>query len=181
MIKPRVFSHDTNCNGEARVFVVISDDAQVMVLAATNRPWELDEAILRRLPRAFEVGLPDQQQRASILRVILKEEDVEDTLDFEHLADLCEGYSGSDLTELCKQAAYLPLRDFLKEERLLPQRYSATNVRIFSIVLFCYISTTRYLCFFLSFVWPAKCCQVTCKLCQSNPPGSVCCSRLQGN
>ena len=88
-----------------------------MVLAATNRPWELDEAILRRLPRAFEVGMPDEKQRASILRVILKDEDVEPYLDFDHLARLCEGYSGSDLTELCKQAAFLPIRDFLAQEK----------------------------------------------------------------
>ncbi|KAJ7552995.1 hypothetical protein O6H91_06G080000 [Diphasiastrum complanatum] len=92
-------------------------NARVMVLAATNRPWDLDEAILRRLPRAFEVGMPDALQRASILRVILKEENVEDNLDVDYLASLCDGYSGSDLTELCKQAAYLPIRDLLEHER----------------------------------------------------------------
>ncbi|OAE23251.1 hypothetical protein AXG93_620s1180 [Marchantia polymorpha subsp. ruderalis] len=83
---------------------------------ATNRPWELDEAILRRLPRAFEVPMPDARQRASILRVILKGEHVEDDLDIEKLANQSEGYSGSDLTELCKQAAYLPIRDLLADE-----------------------------------------------------------------
>eukprot|EP00250_Pteridium_aquilinum_P004047 c14292_g2_i1 orf=669-1829(-) len=92
-------------------------NARVMVLAATNRPWELDEAILRRLPRAFEVGMPDSRQRASILRVILKDENVEPGLDFEHLAGMCEGYSGSDLTELCKQAAYFPIRELLEKEK----------------------------------------------------------------
>ncbi|CAM6093349.1 unnamed protein product [Calypogeia fissa] len=91
-------------------------NARVMVLAATNRPWELDEAILRRLPRHFEVPMPDLKQRASILRVILRGEHVEDDLDIEKLASLCEGYSGSDLTELCKQAAYLPIRDLLADE-----------------------------------------------------------------
>ena len=88
-----------------------------MVLAATNRPWELDEAILRRLPRAFEVGMPNLQQRASILRVILKDENIEPNLDFEALARLCEGYSGSDLTDICKQAAFLPIRELLKQEK----------------------------------------------------------------
>lgn len=92
-------------------------NARVMVLAATNRPWELDEAILRRLPRAFEVGMPDKQQRASILKVILKDEVCESCLDIEQLAILTDGYSGSDLTELCKQAAYMPIRDLLDEER----------------------------------------------------------------
>ncbi|EFJ11944.1 hypothetical protein SELMODRAFT_182690 [Selaginella moellendorffii] len=91
--------------------------ARVMVLAATNRPWELDEAILRRLPRAFEVGMPDARQRASILRVILKDEAVEDEVNIDYLASLTENYSGSDLTELCKQAAYLPIRDLLEKEK----------------------------------------------------------------
>ncbi|CAK9881450.1 unnamed protein product [Sphagnum jensenii] len=98
-------------------------DARVMVLAATNRPWELDEAILRRLPRAFEVGMPDKQQRASILKVILKGEEVAENLDIDQLASLCEGYSGSDLSDLCKQAAYLPIRDLLEEEKLHPEGF----------------------------------------------------------
>ncbi|GJP39331.1 hypothetical protein CLOM_g23713 [Closterium sp. NIES-68] len=93
------------------------DTARVMVLAATNRPWELDEAILRRLPRHFEIPLPDLVGRTSILNVILRDEDVDEDLDLKEIAALCAGYSGSDLTELCKQAAYLPLHDFLEDER----------------------------------------------------------------
>ena len=53
-----------------------NEHARVMVLAATNRPWEVDEAILRRLPRTFEVGLPDAANRANILAVILRDEHV---------------------------------------------------------------------------------------------------------
>ncbi|XP_043688300.1 outer mitochondrial transmembrane helix translocase [Telopea speciosissima] len=92
-------------------------NARVMVLAATNRPSELDEAILRRLPQAFEIGIPDCSERAKILKVILKGEKVEDDIDFDHIARLCEGYTGSDLLELCKQAAYFPVRDLLRAEK----------------------------------------------------------------
>ncbi|XP_028806659.1 ATPase family AAA domain-containing protein 1-B [Neltuma alba] len=92
-------------------------NARVMVLAATNRPSELDEAILRRLPQAFEIGVPDQKERVEILKVILKGERIEDGIDFDHIAGLCEGYTGSDLFELCKKAAYFPVRDLLDEER----------------------------------------------------------------
>ncbi|KAH7430861.1 hypothetical protein KP509_08G017600, partial [Ceratopteris richardii] len=81
-------------------------DARVMVLAATNRPWELDEAILRRLPRAFEVGMPNEKERAHILRVILKDENVDPDLDYDKLAALCDNYSGSDLKEVCWQAVF---------------------------------------------------------------------------
>lgn len=88
-----------------------------MVLAATNRPSELDEAILRRLPQAFEIGLPDRSERVEILKVILKGERVEENIDFDLIAGLCEGYTGSDLFELCKKAAYFPIRELLDEEK----------------------------------------------------------------
>ncbi|PWA52722.1 P-loop containing nucleoside triphosphate hydrolases superfamily protein [Artemisia annua] len=92
-------------------------NARVMVLAATNRPSELDEAILRRLPQAFEIGIPDRKERAAILKVILKGERTEDDIDLDSIAAMCEGYTGSDLLELCKQAAYFPIRDLLDEEK----------------------------------------------------------------
>ncbi|AES72565.2 ATPase family AAA domain-containing protein 1 isoform X1 [Medicago truncatula] len=91
--------------------------ARVMVLAATNRPSELDEAILRRFPQAFEVGIPDQKERAEILKVILKGERVEDNIDFSYIAGLCKGYTGSDLFDLCKKAAYFPIRELLDDEK----------------------------------------------------------------
>ncbi|KAK4792032.1 hypothetical protein SAY86_022467 [Trapa natans] len=92
-------------------------NAQVMVLAATNRPSELDEAILRRFSQAFEIGLPDQRERMEILKVVLKDETTEDNIDFEYLASLCQGYTGSDILDLCKKAAYFPIRDLLNDEK----------------------------------------------------------------
>ncbi|XP_061370217.1 uncharacterized protein LOC133312940 [Gastrolobium bilobum] len=99
-------------------------NAQVMVLAATNRPSELDEAILRRLPQAFEIGIPDQRERADILKVILKGERVEENIDCNHIAGLCEGYTGSDLYDLCKKAAYFPVRELLDEEEKGKRSYA---------------------------------------------------------
>ncbi|XP_008790555.1 ATPase family AAA domain-containing protein 1-like isoform X1 [Phoenix dactylifera] len=91
-------------------------NARVMVLAATNRPSELDEAILRRFTQAFEIGMPDQSERAKILKVILKGERAED-IDYEYIASLCDGFTGSDILEVCKQAAYFPVRDLLQDEK----------------------------------------------------------------
>ena len=89
----------------------------MMVLAATNRPSELDEAILRRLPQAFEIGIPDRRERVEILKVILKGENVADNIDYDHIARLCDGYTGSDILELCKKAAYFPIRELLDDEK----------------------------------------------------------------
>lgn len=49
--------------------------------------------------------------------MILKDEMVEEDIDYDHVASLCEGYSGSDLMELCKKAAYFPIRELLDEEK----------------------------------------------------------------
>ncbi|XP_073305847.1 uncharacterized protein [Primulina huaijiensis] len=91
--------------------------ARVMVLAATNRPSEIDEAILRRLPQAFEIGIPDRRERAAILKVVLKDEKVADDIDYDRISGQCDGYTGSDLLELCKKAAYFPIRDLLNDEK----------------------------------------------------------------
>lgn len=92
-------------------------NARVMVLAATNRPSELDEAILRRFPQAFEIGIPDRSERAKILKVILKGERIEEDIDYDQIARSCEGFTGSDIFELCKQAAYFPVRELLENEK----------------------------------------------------------------
>ena len=96
---------------------VFSENARVMVLAATNRPSELDEAILRRFTQIFEIGIPVQSERSKILQVVLKGENVEPNIDYDHIARLCEGFTGSDILELCKQAAFYPIRELLDSEK----------------------------------------------------------------
>ncbi|CAI5470483.1 unnamed protein product [Closterium sp. Yama58-4] len=87
--------------------------SRVLVLAATNRPFDLDEAIIRRFQRRIMVGLPDAGNRELILRSILKHEHVDADVDYRELAQLTEGFSGSDLKTLCTAAAYGVLREAL--------------------------------------------------------------------
>jgi len=90
---------------------------RILVLAATNRPFDLDEAIIRRFERRIMVGLPTQESRELILRTLLSKEKIEENIDFKELATMTEGYSGSDLKNLCVTAAYRPVRELLKKER----------------------------------------------------------------
>ncbi|KZV54361.1 hypothetical protein F511_03616 [Dorcoceras hygrometricum] len=120
------------------------DKERVLVLAATNRPFDLDEAVIRRLPRRLMVGLPDSRNREKILRVILAKEEVDPTVDIEAVAKMTEGYSGSDLKNLCVTTAYRPIREILEmekkekavaeaEKRPLPALRSSLDIRPLSM------------------------------------------------
>ncbi|KAL1563633.1 hypothetical protein AAHA92_06074 [Salvia divinorum] len=93
------------------------DKERVLVLAATNRPFDLDEAVIRRLPRRLMVNLPDGANRAKILRVILAKEDLSPDVDLDSVASMTDGYSGSDLKNLCVTAAHRPIREILEKEK----------------------------------------------------------------
>lgn len=92
------------------------DKERVLVLAATNRPFDLDEAVIRRFPRRLMVDLPDAENRVKILRVILVDEDLAPDFKIEELATATDGYSGSDLKSLCTTAAYQRIRELLDQE-----------------------------------------------------------------
>ncbi|KAJ4727660.1 AAA-type ATPase family protein [Melia azedarach] len=116
------------------------DKERVLVLAATNRPFDLDEAVVRRLPRRLMVNLPDAPNREKIIRVILAKEELAPDVDLEAIANMTDGYSGSDLKNLCVTAAHCPIREILekeKQERALalsenrpsPALYSSADIR----------------------------------------------------
>jgi len=97
------------------------DSERIIVLGATNRPFDLDEAVLRRMPRRLLIDLPDAENRKKILKVILKDEDL-NNVSFDELANMTEGFSGSDLKNLCIAAAYQPVRDLLQKEKSLKRK-----------------------------------------------------------
>ncbi|XP_076889037.1 uncharacterized protein LOC143539671 [Bidens hawaiensis] len=93
------------------------DRERVLVLGATNRPFDLDEAVIRRLPRRLMVNLPDAPNREKILKVILAKEELGPDVDLEAVANMTYGYSGSDLKNLCVAAAHFPIREILDKEK----------------------------------------------------------------
>ncbi|KAM3867905.1 outer mitochondrial transmembrane helix translocase [Diretmus argenteus] len=92
--------------------------SQVMVMGATNRPQDLDPAILRRMPTTFHVGLPNTRQRQDILKLILAGENLSNAINLKEIAEKTEGYSGSDLRELCRDAAMYRVRDYVRKEQM---------------------------------------------------------------
>ena len=110
---------------------------QIMILGATNRPFDLDEAVLRRFSTRVAVPLPEKKARKEILEVVLGGQAIADDVNLDHVADRSEGFSGADLRQLCVAAAMRPIRDLigddedrLKKERIPSNTSSSSQVEV---------------------------------------------------
>ncbi|XP_037002489.2 spastin isoform X3 [Artibeus jamaicensis] len=102
-------------------------DDRVLVMGATNRPQELDEAVLRRFIKRVYVSLPNEETRLLLLKNLLcKQGSPLTQKELAQLARMTDGYSGSDLTALAKDAALGPIRE-LKPEQV--KNMSASEMR----------------------------------------------------
>jgi spastin len=107
-------------------------DDRILVIGATNRPQEIDEAARRRFVKRIYIPLPEPQTREALLRHLMGAHQLPQK-DMKELVRLTEGYSGSDLSALAREAAMGPIRD-LKEDALLSVH--ADSVRPISIADF---------------------------------------------
>lgn len=82
----------------------------VMVLAATNFPWDIDDALRRRLEKRIYIALPGLEERCELLKINFKDVDVAPDVDFDKLAVRMEGYSGDDIMNVCRDAAFNGMR-----------------------------------------------------------------------
>lgn len=85
-------------------------EKQVIVLGATNFPWQLDEALRRRLEKRIYIPLPGAVGRAKMFELNLKEVKIAPEVTFEQLAARTEGYSGADITMICRDASLMAMR-----------------------------------------------------------------------
>jgi katanin p60 ATPase-containing subunit A1 len=74
----------------------------IMVLGATNHPWDLDDAMRRRLEKRIYIPLPDAETRRQLLDINLKEVARDNTVNLDIIAEKLDGYSGSDITSVCR-------------------------------------------------------------------------------
>ncbi|KAK7882385.1 hypothetical protein WMY93_028559 [Mugilogobius chulae] len=89
-----------------------SDDPSkmVMVLAATNFPWDIDEALKRRLEKRIYIPLPTAVGRVELLKINLREVELADDVDLDLIAEKIAGYSGADITNVCRDASMMAMR-----------------------------------------------------------------------
>ncbi|CAB3376368.1 Hypothetical predicted protein [Cloeon dipterum] len=87
-----------------------TDERVVMVLAATNHPWDIDEAFRRRFEKRIYIPLPDAESRVELLELCLQGVKLEPGVNLKSLSSQLEGYSGCDIGNVCRDAAMMSMR-----------------------------------------------------------------------
>ncbi|KAF2260749.1 AAA-domain-containing protein [Lojkania enalia] len=91
---------------------------RICILGATNRIQDIDEAILRRMPKKFPVALPNASQRHSIFSLTLRGTKIDhQNFDLDYLVRASAGMSGSDIKEACRDAAMGPVREYIRRKK----------------------------------------------------------------
>lgn len=110
-----------------------------MLLATTNCPWDLDEAMRRRLEKRIYIPLPDRDARKDLFDLCLRSVSIdEDEISSDLLAENTVGYSGADIRIICREAAMMPMRRLLEGCR--PEdirRLRASGDLVISKVYYC--------------------------------------------
>jgi len=97
-----------------------TNDVGVFILAASNLPWELDAALLRRLEKRVLVRLPEKSGRLAVFEKQLPPNDSRTAnIDYDTLAEQTQGYSCADVCLVCKEAAMHPIRRLMAKLELV--------------------------------------------------------------
>lgn len=92
-----------------------NDSKGILVLGATNIPWQLDAAIRRRFQRRVHIGLPDLNGRARMFKLAIGDTDTGlQASDYNILANMSDGFSGSDIANVVQHALMRPIRKILQ-------------------------------------------------------------------
>jgi katanin p60 ATPase-containing subunit A1 len=89
----------------------------VIVLAATNTPWDLDEALRRRLEKRIYIPLPEAEGRKELFRINMSEVETNPDVDLDELAARSAGYSGADIANVCRDASMMSVRRIMSLAR----------------------------------------------------------------
>jgi vacuolar protein-sorting-associated protein 4 len=98
------------------------------VIGATNKPWSLDMPFIRRFPKRIMVPLPDIEARSSQFRMYTAPLTLSDDVGLETLAKLSEGYSGSDIKDICQGVQLRVVRELFKSGKALDKTSEARPI-----------------------------------------------------
>ncbi|MCF0125113.1 MAG: AAA family ATPase [Clostridia bacterium] len=93
------------------------NDATIMVIAATNKPWAIDSAFMRpgRFDEKIYIPLPDYDARVALFKLQLENIPVSEDLDYNYLAKITEGFNGADIKEVCEKLKMSAIKDSLEK------------------------------------------------------------------
>jgi transitional endoplasmic reticulum ATPase len=103
----------------------LEEITDIVIIAATNRPDMLDPALLRpgRFDRLLFTGPPDKKSRKQIFKIHTKDMPLTKDVKLERLAEITNGYSGSDIKSICREAAILALRENAKAKQVSKKHF----------------------------------------------------------
>jgi len=106
----------------------------VYVIGATNKPWDLDWAFIRRFQKRILVPLPDHPTRLMMFRLYTSNLTIEEGVDLHELARLSEGFSGSDIRDVCQSAQLSLIGEFFEsgqamDKQAKPRALTMTDFR----------------------------------------------------
>ncbi len=110
------------------------------VIGATNKPWSLDQPFIRRFPKRILVPLPDTEARMAQFRLYTAPLTLADDVDLSTLSKLSEGYSGSDIKDICQGVQLRVVRELFKSGNALDKE---TTTRPINVADFKEIMRTR--------------------------------------
>ena len=90
----------------------------VMVMGATNLPWDLDEALRRRFEKRIYISLPDEIGRKEMFKINLKGLKLENDVDLDKIVKLTPNYSGADISNVCREASLIQMRKVISSGNL---------------------------------------------------------------
>jgi SpoVK/Ycf46/Vps4 family AAA+-type ATPase len=116
--------HSNEVGGEIRVknqflkemdgIVDKGKNLHVYVIGATNKPWDLDWAFIRRFQKRILVPLPDNSTRLGMLKHYSSTLQISSDVDLTELGRLAEGFSGSDIRDVCQSAQLSLIGEFFE-------------------------------------------------------------------
>lgn len=89
---------------------------RLYLIGSTNKPWELDDAFMRRFQKRIYIKLPDKDERMELFKLYTEKLNLSSSLDYVPIVEACEGYSGSDIMDICRDAHQVTLDRLFESE-----------------------------------------------------------------
>jgi len=131
-------AHSNEVGGEIRVrnqflkemdgIVDKGKNLHVYVIGATNKPWDLDWAFIRRFQKRILVPLPDHHTRLMMLKLYTSNLGIDTDVDLHELARLSEGFSGSDIRDVCQSAQLKLIGEFFESGKAMDKEAKPRSI-----------------------------------------------------